>query len=241
MAAALRPVPCAAAPPDLPEIPGGWATLAVDVGERDIDLILPAVPDRFLDEPDVLEANRRDDYMPYWSYLWPAAVPMAQALVHAGWPAGTRVLELGSGVGLVGLAVLARGWEVVFSDYDETSLSVCRVNAQRNGLPVPRTLRLDWRSPADERFPVILGCEVIYDAKNHEPILNLLERMLAADGVCWIGDPVRSQAPKFYALAQKRGFRVTVRDGQAREVAYPVAGDLQIFELRLNPRFHFLL
>lgn len=232
MAAATRPVPCPDAPPDLPEIPGGWATLAVDVGERVIDLILPSVPDRFLDDPDVLEANRRDDYMPYWSYLWPAAVPMARALAHADWPAGTRVLELGSGVGLVGLAALARGWEVVFTDYDETSLAVCRVNAQRNGLPVPRTLRLDWRSPVDERFPVILGCEVIYDAKNHAPILNLLERMLADDGVCWIGDPVRSQAPKFHALAQERGFHVRVRGENGRERPTSATGALQIFELR---------
>lgn len=206
--------------------------MTVDLGERVIDLILPAVPDRFLDDPDVLEANRRDDYMPYWSYLWPAAVPMARALAHATWPAGTRVLELGSGVGLVGLAGLAQGWDVVFSDYDETSLSVCRENARHNGLPTPRLLRLDWRVPVEERFPVIVGCEVIYDWKNHEPILNLLERMLAEDGVCWIGDPVRSQAPKFYALARERGFEVTVRDGAGSEVEFPVTGDLQIFELR---------
>jgi predicted nicotinamide N-methyase len=219
-------------PPELPNIPGGWTTLTVDVGPRVIDLVLPAKPDDFLDDPAVLEANRRDDYMPYWSYLWPAAVPMSRALSHAGWPSGTRVLELGSGVGLVGLAAMARGWDVTFSDYDETSLLVCRWNARRNGLPDPPVLRLDWRDPPAEQFPVIVGCEVIYDAKNHEPILNVLEQMLAPGGVCWIGDPCRSQAPKFFELALRRGFGVVVRNEAGRVVACPVESGLQIFELR---------
>ncbi|REJ96793.1 MAG: hypothetical protein DWQ29_00635, partial [Planctomycetota bacterium] len=121
-------------PGGLPEIPGGWTRQTIDLGWRTIELVQPATPDCFLDEPSVLEANRRDDYMPYWTYLWPASVPMARVLKTASWPPGTEVLELGSGIGLVGLAAKARGWQVTFSDYDETSLALCRVNAERNSL-----------------------------------------------------------------------------------------------------------
>jgi ETFB lysine methyltransferase len=215
----------------LPEVPGGWMRQSVDLGARTIELIRPAVPDEFLEDPAVLEANRRDDYMPYWSYLWPASAPMARALQMAPWSRGTAVLELGSGVGLVGLAALAAGHDVTFSDYDETSLSVCRANAAMNGLGAAKTLRLDWRSPVDQHFPVILGCEVTYERRNHAP-LRLLDQMLAPGGCCWIGDPGRSQAPRFYEAAVGHGYRVTVRDEHLVEREFKGEPEFRIFELR---------
>ncbi len=222
-------------PGGLPEIPGGWTRQTIDLGWRTIELVQPATPDCFLDEPSVLEANRRDDYMPYWTYLWPASVPMARVLKTANWAPGTEVLELGSGIGLVGLAAKARGWQVTFSDYDETSLALCRVNAERNSLGAVETLRLDWRRPAERQFPVILGCEVIYEARSHEPLLTLLQAMLAPGGVCWIGDPGRSQAPRFYKLALDHGFQITTRDETGNQCAFPSGTKLQILELRREP------
>ncbi len=222
------------APPSsdpLPEIPGGWSTRRVDVGWREFELALPAVPDKFLDDPAVLEANRRDDYMPYWSSLWPAAAPMSRVLPTAAWERGTRMLELGSGIGLVGLAALACGWDVTFSDYDELSLLLCRHNAERNGFPGAKTFWLDWRRPAGPQFPVILGCEVIYEAKLHEPVLDVIQALLAPRGCCWLADPGRSQAPRFYEQALARGFRVVVRDEAGRARPTVTRGDFQVFEL----------
>jgi len=215
----------------LPPVPGGWTRQTIDVGFRTIDLVLPAVPDKLLDDPEVLEANRRDDYMPYWSYLWPASAPMSRALIHADWLPGTRVLELGSGIGLVGLAALARKWDVTFSDYDDTSLELCRQNALRNDLPDPALLKLDWRQPADLQFPVILGCEVIYERRNHEPILDLLQQMLAPGGVCWIGDPGRSQAPRFLDTAAARGWQIALINADCQRVP-EYRQQFCIFELR---------
>lgn len=217
----------------LPSVPGGWTTQSIDVGFRSLDLVLPAVPDKLLDDPDVLEANRRDDYMPYWSYLWPASGPMARALIHAGWLRGTPILELGSGIGLVGLAALALGWDVTFSDYDDTSLQLCRLNALQNNLPDPHLLKLDWRHPSDRQFPVILGCEVIYERRNHEPILELLENMLAPGGVCWIGDPGRSQAPRFLETAHSHGWHISLLDGDG-SMLNEYRQQFCIFELRRN-------
>lgn len=218
--------------PPLPSIPGGWKSIPFELPGRSIELIAPAEPDRFLDDPDVVAANQRDDYMPYWSYLWPAAPPFARALLRAPWPVRTTILDLGSGIGLTGVASLIRGDRVVFSDYDAQSLLLCRHNAVRNGLNDPETLLLDWRAPVDRRFPVITGCEVTYEARNHEPLINLLRQMLADDGMAWIADPGRFHAPAFHGLALSAGFSVRILDEELNELSEPRSNAFQIMELR---------
>jgi predicted nicotinamide N-methyase len=217
----------------LPAVPGGWMLQRVPVGDRLIELVQPAAPDDLLDDPTVIEANRRDDYMPYWSYLWPAATTMAAALARAPWPPETPVLELGCGVGLVGLAALARGWQVTLSDHDPVAVECALLNARRNELEERAAgLVLDWRNPVARRWPVILGCEVTYEVRNHPILLDLLEVMLTPDGVCWLGDPGRSQAPRFVALAKERGWRVKLLDHAAQPTETPPGETFQIVALR---------
>ncbi len=53
---------------ELPAIPGGWGSELFEAVGKQFDLWLPQKPDAFLDDPGVIEANRRDDYMPYWRH-----------------------------------------------------------------------------------------------------------------------------------------------------------------------------
>ena len=217
----------------LPVVPGGWSINSIDVGGEPIELTQPATPDAFLEDPEVLDANSRDDYMPYWSYLWPAAVSMAEGLRHAGWSKGTEVLELGCGVGLVGLAALRQGWRVTLSDHDPIAVECAMFNARRNGLADRATpLVLDWRAPLIRKWPVILGCEVTYEARNHPVLLDLLDKMLAPDGVCWFADPGRSQAPRFVSRAVDRDFQVRMLDQEAQSRGLETGTGFQIIEVR---------
>ncbi len=215
----------------LPSIPGGWGSEMVRVGDRTFDLWLPLKPEAFLDDPDVIEANRRDDYMPYWATLWPGAKIMAQVVDRAPWPRDVELLELGAGVGLVGLVAQSLGTRVVFSDYDPVAVQVCRYNAVRNQLPDPEVLTLDWRTPPPRQFTAIVGCEVTYDPKLHEALLDTLAVMLAPQGVCWLGDPGRYWSKQFFTQASQR-FRVRILDRELRESSFPSDREFQIFELR---------
>ena len=196
-------------PPDggaLPDIPGGWESRSISVAGRSFQMTLPAAPDAFLDDPTVLAAHARDGYMPYWGYLWPTSLEMAAAVLRHDWPAGQRVLEIGAGIGLAGLAGLAAGLHVTFSDYDPQAVALALYNARQNGWPNAAGLPLDWRTPLDMQFPVIFACDVIYERQNHAPILNVLDAMLAGGGECWLADPDRHQAAAFIDLAERRNY-----------------------------------
>lgn len=216
---------------ELPELPCGWIVREFVLGDHVLKLTVPYRPDALLEGREVRQANDRDDYMPYWAYLWPAAIHMSWAVIKADWPIGTRVLELGCGVGLVGLAALARGHHVTLTDYEAKSVVVARHNARLNEFPQFEAFELDWRSPPAVTYPVILGCDLLYEQRNFEPILDLLEIMLEPGGICWLADGGRSVAHQFWYLARERGYAVTMRDHEGIEINQP-GFRYQLFELR---------
>ena len=68
--------------------------------------------------------------MPYWPYLWPAAYAMSAAVLRENWPPGAAALEIGAGIGLVGLA--HRGRTARFlgeNDAKIAALTTAEVNA----------------------------------------------------------------------------------------------------------------
>ncbi|WP_437188390.1 class I SAM-dependent methyltransferase [Planctomicrobium sp. SH668] len=219
----------------LPEIPGGWTPQEIRIADQTIRMYRPGDPDLFLDDEQVHAENAKNDYMPYWAFLWPSSIKMAARMFTAPWPVGTKVLELGAGIGLVGLAAQLRGDSVTYSDYDQTALHICRFNAVLNGLSDPEVMQLDWREIPEIKFPVLVGCEVTYDATLHEPLLLLIQSILTQGGECWLGDPGRFQAPYFYKAAKKLGFSVEIEDEQGTLHPEPLSNQFQIFKLKTHP------
>ncbi|WP_306303184.1 HemK2/MTQ2 family protein methyltransferase [Actinomadura formosensis] len=82
---------------------------------------------------------------------------LTRTLGRSGAPAGTRLLELGTGTGAVALAAARAGCEVVAVDVSAQAVLTARMNALVRGLPV-RVLRGDLFAPvADEVFDVIVA------------------------------------------------------------------------------------
>jgi predicted nicotinamide N-methyase len=192
-------------------VPGGWTFREVVLAGTRIKLTLPAAPDAFLDDPDVLASHARDGYMPYWGYLWPTSLDLARHILECEWPAGLECLEIGAGIGLSGLAALAAGLRVTFSDYEPRAVELALHNSRLNGFEKASGYVLDWRRPPNRTYSLILGCDVIYEKPNHAPILDLLEAMLARDGECWLADPGRHQADAFVAELRRRPFQFQCR------------------------------
>jgi predicted nicotinamide N-methyase len=155
------------------------------VGEVELSLLRPVSPDALLDE----EAFARDEFLPYWAELWPAATALAAALPAV---AGLRVVELGCGLGLPSLVAAARGAEVTATDWAAEAVELLRENAARNGLRLHAEVR-DWREPWPERFDLALAADVLYERRNVEPLLERLRELAPVAYVGLAGRPYEAE------------------------------------------------
>lgn len=146
-----------------------------------LELRRPASPEALIDE----DAFARDEFLPYWAELWPAATALAEALPTV---AGLRVVELGCGLGVTSLVAAARGAEVTATDWAAEAIELLQTNAVRNGLELRAEVR-DWREPWDERFDLALAADVLYERRNVEPVLERLRELAPAALVGLAGRP----------------------------------------------------
>jgi len=178
----------------------------------------PTETDRLLDHPFVHDAHAKDEYMPYWADLWPAARMLAKVIHRETWPAGLEALEIGCGLGLPGVVALSKGLRVTFSDYDATALRFAADNARINGFDDFRTLQMDWRfPPADLRVPVLLASDLIYELRNVEPLVNLVKHVLLPDGICLLTDQDRIPSYSLRETLSAEGFEFTTQIARAGE------------------------
>jgi predicted nicotinamide N-methyase len=150
----------------------------------------------------------RDERLPYWAELWPSALALARHISERDL-AGTRVIELGCGVGLPTILALARGARVLATDHYEAALDFTAHNARANLGLEPDSALLDWREPDIEgigTFDLVIAADVLYERKNAAALADLVPKLLAPGGEAIFADPRRDEAPEFLRTMEGLGF-----------------------------------
>lgn len=177
-------------------MPTGYVEREVVASGLALALLVPADAEALIDE----EAFADDEFLPYWAELWPSALALAEVASSAR----GLVLELGCGLGVPSLIAAHAGAEVVATDWSPEAIALLRVNAQRVGARLEAQV-WDWRDdPGGLSGDVVLAADVLYEARNGEPLLRALDAVVAPDGEAWIADPGRPAAPAFFATAAER-------------------------------------
>lgn len=139
----------------------------------------------------------------YWAFCWGSGLALARHLLdHPEWVRGRRVVDLGSGSGVVAVAAaLAGAARVIACDNDPAALEATAVNAALNRVS-PRLVDDLARLPGDA--DLLLMADVLYDRANL-PLLqqasNHAREVLVADSrVAELPDPAYREIGKMTAL-----------------------------------------
>jgi predicted nicotinamide N-methyase len=141
--------------------------------------------------------------VPYWSVLWRSGVALARDLSRRRLDR-LRVVELGCGMGVPGLAASRSGAAVLATDASLEALELLACNAARNGIEI-ETAQVDWASPSNllERAPfdLVLAADVLYERAGVAQLLGLLPRLAPK---VLLADPGRPAADAFLREARRR-------------------------------------
>ncbi len=165
------------------------------------EITRPADFDALLDSA----ADDPEQNLPYWAELWPSGIALAAELLNAPEALeGVRALELGCGLGVTAIAALQRNMSLLVTDYSAESLALCALNTARNAGRTPVAVRVNWREPdaaflriAGEGFPIVLAADVLYEARDVDPLRELVDQIVAPGGMLWLAEPGRAPARRF--------------------------------------------
>ena len=180
---------------------------SIPLAARQITITVVKQPDDFLED-----LSRADSdgtlHLPYWMYLWASAVGLGHHLERMATLTGQQVLELGCGFGLAGIVACQEGASVLFTDYEREALRFAQYNALQNRCADRATfLQMDWNAPCLKgKFSRILASDVIYEEKNWQPIITLMQKHLVADGEVILSEPNRTNTGQFFELIGFHGF-----------------------------------
>ena len=152
---------------------------------------------------------------PFWAFAWPGGQALARYILDdPDLVAGRRVLDLGSGSGLVAIAAAMAGASAVLaSEIDVLAVAAIRLNARANGVQAPTVLG-DVLDGDGEGAEVVLAADLWYSRPLAERVLGLIDRASARGACVLAGDIGRAFLPR-------QRFRVLA----ARDV--PVSAELE--------------
>ena len=152
------------------------------------------------------EIRRIWEHTAYWAFCWASRQVLARFILdNPTWVNGKKVLDFGSGSGVVAIAAIKAGAkEVIACDIDPDALISCQENAQLNNVKL--TLSDDLFAIKDSGIDLLIAADVLYDRSNLTFLDTFFEyapKVLLADSR--IKD---FQHPKYQHLAKIDSFTV---------------------------------
>lgn len=133
---------------------------------------------------------------PYWAYCWPGGLALAQhILANPHLVKGRKVLDLGTGSGLVAIAAAKAGAaEVTAADTDPRAIIAAELNASANAVTLNILCQdLLHCDPLD--VDLVTAGDLFYDPLLAESAFNCLSRYQSSGIDVLIGDPGRAFLP----------------------------------------------
>ncbi|MFB9978955.1 class I SAM-dependent methyltransferase [Mesorhizobium kowhaii] len=150
-------------------------------------------------DDDTVEADEDgpEPQPPYWAYTWAGGAVLARYILdHPQTVAGRRVLDLGAGSGLVGIAAAKAGASaVIAAEIDRNGVAALALNAAANGVAMS-VMAQDITGGPPPTVDVVTAGDVFYGQDVADRVMPFLERCLGAGIEVLVGDPGRAYLPR---------------------------------------------
>jgi predicted nicotinamide N-methyase len=160
---------------------------------------VPAIPEIRLHKAQPTSGLWRLGYSdpPYWAHYWGGGLALARYILdRPDCVAGRRVLDLGAGSGLVGIAAALAGAAAVTAvEIDRHAIAALGLNLQANGVMAVIVHADILDGPAPDPDLILVG-DLFYDAALATRVTAFLDRCLAVGIEALIGDPYRAFLPR---------------------------------------------
>ena len=159
---------------------------------------------------------------PYWAYYWGGGLALARHLLDRPEAvAGRRVIDLGAGSGIVGIAAAMAGAAAVTAvEIDAYAAAAIALNAEANRVAV--TVRvLDMLDDPPPPADLIAVGDLFYEAELARRATAFLDRCMDAGIEVLVGDPWRAFLPR-HRLRAIGEYRVSERGGADATMAAAV-------------------
>ena len=167
-------------------------TTPITIRGRSFQFFIPRDLEPFVNHDDIFNE------FPLWAKIWEASPVLADYLAGLEPVPDKRFLEIGCGLGLVGIVASAFGHRVVMTEYDEHALNFARANAQNNNISEIEITRLDWFNPQmKDLFDYIIGSEIAYREADFKPLSNLFKTYLKPSGEIILAEGIRETSMNF--------------------------------------------
>ncbi|WP_244621642.1 class I SAM-dependent methyltransferase [Neomesorhizobium albiziae] len=133
---------------------------------------------------------------PYWAYQWAGGTVLARHFLDRPQAiAGRRVLDLGSGSGIVGIAAAKAGARtVIAADIDPHAAVAASLNAELNGVAM-KTVAADLTAAPPSEVDLVAVGDLFYERGLAIRVTAFLDLCLAAGIAVLVGDPGRAFLP----------------------------------------------
>ena len=193
-------------PAELVEIEIPTSVAGGDTSPDTVGLFQVAELERLVDRQALLRGDIGVE-PPYWALVWIGARALAGRLLADPPAPGTRVLDLGCGLGLPGIVAGRRGCSVTFADLAGEALEFARVNVEHHRLTDCRILRVDFtRDRLDETFDLILAADIVYEREHYGSLVEFLDRHVRDQGTILLTESLRADARNVVHMLETKGY-----------------------------------
>jgi predicted nicotinamide N-methyase len=213
--------------------------IKIDIVGQKINLQQVTNVDEVFDDlisKDSCDEMVKDEQIPYWTEIWPSSIGLCMHLNTISEEInGSRVLELGCGLGLPSIyAGFLNPKSVKATDYLEDALTFCKRNWLLNhSSNIFETARFDWRSPnlIMKSYDVLLAADIVYEDRMVTSVFKFLEENLLSNQVFILSDPNRRASSKLFTNLEASG-QFTISKFDYDVVWREVETNIKVYEIR---------